>query len=386
MINKSALLLIAILMLVGISAFVGVAVGVSFTRMQLSQSSAALNLDQYMQATAINEQGSAPKLFISQSQIETTITQIVEQVKPSVVTVVGKVSGGMTFFGPATDQQVSGSGFIVSADGFIVTNHHVVEGAEELHIILYDNSELPVKLVNSDVFADLAVIKVEGKMPAVAKLGNSDLLKPGETVIAIGSPLGDFHNSVTVGVISATGRSIDSGSGYQIENLIQTDAAINSGNSGGPLVNLAGEVIGVNALVVRGDGSSNAIAEGLGFAIPSNTAHLISEQIIQKGYFARPSLGVQVQAITPRIASLYDLPMKWGAYITHLSSSGPAGQTGMRVGDIIVRIGTTTIDENTSYVNALFTYVPNQSIPIEVYRDNQALTFNVKLSAMSTSQ
>ncbi len=126
-------------------------------------------------------------------------------------------------------------------------------------------------------------------MPAVARLGNSDLLKPGETVIAVGSPLGDFRNSVTLGVVSATGRSIDTGDGYTLEDMIQTDAAINSGNSGGPLVNLAGEVIGVNTLVVRGDSSGgNAIAEGLGFAIPANTVSTVTNQIIQKGYFLPP--------------------------------------------------------------------------------------------------
>ena len=131
---------------------------------------------------------------------------------------------------------------------------------------------------------------MEGEVPAVAKLGNSDLLKAGETAIAIGSPLGNFKNTVTVGVISATGRFLESSNGYQMENLIQTDTAINQGNSGGPLVNLAGEVIGINVMIVRGSSYSSATAEGLGFAIPSNTAKLISEQIIQNGAFSRPVL------------------------------------------------------------------------------------------------
>ena len=385
--TKPVLLFLAVLMLVGVSAFLGVLVGVSHTTSQLLQNGAGQNVKQLIPTVGINAPSEAGKLVVSQTQIETTITQVVEQIKPSVVTVVGTVSGGMTFFGTAPDQQVSGSGFIISPDGFIVTNHHVVESANELHVILYDNTELPAKLINSDIFADLAVIKVDGQMPAIARIGNSDLLKPGETVIAIGSPLGDFRNSVTVGVISATGRSIDTGNGYQLENLIQTDTAINSGNSGGPLVNLAGEVIGINTLVVRGDGGSNAIAEGLGFAIPANTARLISEQIIQKGYFARPDLGVlQVQAINPRIASLYNLPMKWGAYVSRIDSKGPAAQAGIRAGDIIVRIGETSIDESTSYINALFAYSPNQSVSIGVYRENQAITFNVVLGEMSASQ
>jgi 2-alkenal reductase len=260
----------------------------------------------------------------------------------------------------------------------------VVENANELHVILNNGTQLPAKLVSRDVFSDLAVLKVDGNMPAVARLGNSDLLKPGETVIAIGSPLGDFLNSVTVGVISATGRSLDSGNGYQLENMIQTDAAINSGNSGGPLVNLAGEVIGVNTLVVRGDVSSgNAIAEGLGFAIPSNSVSMVSDQIIQKGYFARPNLGVQIQAINPRLASLYDLLVQWGAYVTRLDRSGPAAQAGIRTGDIITKVGDKQLDEKTSYYNALFTYSPGQSVPIEILRGKNVIILNVVLAEMN---
>jgi len=327
---------------------------------------------------------STNKLIISQTEIQTTITDVVTKTEPSVVTVVGVVSGGLTFFGTAADQQVSGSGFIISSNGYIVTNNHVVENANELHVILNNGTQLPAKLVSRDVFSDLAVLKVDGNMPAVARLGNSDLLKPGETVIAIGSPLGDFLNSVTVGVISATGRSLDSGNGYQLENMIQTDAAINSGNSGGPLVNLAGEVIGVNTLVVRGDTSSgNAIAEGLGFAIPSNSVSMVSDQIIQKGYFARPNLGVQIQTINPRLASLYDLLVQWGAYVTRLDRSGPAAQAGIRTGDIITKVGDKQLDEKTSYYNALFTYSPGQSVPIEILRGKNVIILNVVLAEMN---
>jgi 2-alkenal reductase len=144
-------------------------------------------------------------------------------------------------------------------------------------------------------------------MPGVAKLGNSDRLKSGETVIAIGSPLGNFKNTVTVGVISATGRFLETENGYQMENLIQTDAAINQGNSGGPLVNLSGEVIGINVMIVRGSSSTSTYAEGLGFAIPSTTVKLISEQIIAKGSFSRPYLGIRWADVTPRMAANYRL-------------------------------------------------------------------------------
>ena len=146
----------------------------------------------------------------------------------------------------------------------------------DLTIILADGSQETAKIVGTDQYSDIAVLKSSGKVPAVATLGNSDVLNPGESVIAIGSPLGDFKNTVTVGVVSATGRSIDTGSGYSIDNLIQTDAAINQGNSGGPLVNLAGEVIAINTLIVRNSGSGT-VAEGLGFAIPIDTAKAVAE-------------------------------------------------------------------------------------------------------------
>lgn len=319
---------------------------------------------------------------VSYSDISTTITQVVERVGPAVVTVVGTTSGQMTFFGYSGDQEVSGSGFIITNDGYIITNNHVVEDTQDVRVILSDGSELPASVVSTDSFADLAVLKADGVMPGVAVLGNSDNLKPGETVIAIGSPLGDFRNSVTVGVVSATGRSLDTGNNYQMENLIQTDTAINSGNSGGPLVNLAGEVIGVNSAVVRGSGNS-AIAEGLGFAIPSNTALLISQQIITKGYFSRPYMGVSIQQIDPSIASRYDLPVQWGAYVTRVGAGSPAGNAGIQQGDIIVRIGDKVFSENTKFVNALFAFQPGDVVEVEVMRNNQKMIFQVTLTEMS---
>lgn len=182
-------------------------------------------------------------LNISTTQIETTITQAVAKAGPSVVTVVGTIKGQMTFFGQSPDQQVSGSGVIVSSTGYVVTNNHVVENTDSVSVILANGKTLSGTIVGTDQFSDLAVIKVQDQMPAIATLGNSDTLKPGESVIAIGSPLGDLKNTVTVGVVSATGRNIDTGNGYQLVDMIQTDAAINHGNSGGPLVNLNGEVI-----------------------------------------------------------------------------------------------------------------------------------------------
>ena len=324
------------------------------------------------------------QINFSSTEINTAITEVVEEVEPAVVKVVSQIPGQANFFGFTPDQTISGSGFIISADGYIVTNYHVIEDAENYYVILSDGTELPAEIVSFDVYSDLAVLKVDGLMPGVAVLGDSENLKPGETVVAIGSPLGDFRNSVTVGVISATGRMISTSRGYEMENLIQTDAAINSGNSGGPLVNLAGEVVGVNTLVVRGDGQSAAIAEGLGFAIPSNTARLIGEQIIKKGYFARPYLGVRIQHVNPSVAERYDLSVDWGAYVIRVEGNSPAARAGIQTGDIILRIGSQTLDEDTQFVNALFFYQPGDTVEIEILRGSNRSVLDVMLVELAS--
>lgn len=329
--------------------------------------------------------GAQEKQFFSTTEIETTITRAVQSVGPAVVTVVGTIPGQMTFFGPTGDQTVSGSGVFISESGYILTNNHVVEGTNKVQVILFDGAQRDATIVGTDMYADLAVLKAEGPAPAVATLGNSDVLNPGETVIAIGSPLGDFKNTVTVGVISATGRSIDTGMGYQIEGLIQTDAAINQGNSGGPLVNLAGEVVGINTLVVRSSGTG-AVAEGLGFALPVNTARAVAEQIIQKGYFSRPYLGIRWQTITPAIAMRYSLPVSWGAYVTGVVVNSPASEAGLRQGDIITRIGDVVIDENHSFINALFQYNPGDKVILEVARGEQKIQVEVILGETNSGR
>lgn len=315
----------------------------------------------------------------SNTEIESSITAAVDKIGPAVVTVVSVIPGELGFFGRGPDQTVTGSGVIISYDGYIITNNHVVEGAKSVTIILADGNTLEAQIIGTDVFSDLAVLHTQENLPALANLGNSDTLKPGETVIAIGSPLGDFVNTVTVGVVSALGRSLDTGKGYQMENLVQTDAAINQGNSGGPLVNIAGEVVGINTLVVRGSGYGSTIAEGLGFAIPANTALAIAEQIISKGYVARPYLGVRWQAITPRLAAAYNLPVEWGIFVSEVMSGGPADQGGVLQGDIITQIGDIPLDENSSYVNALFVHQPGETITLKVVRNMQRIEIQVTL-------
>jgi 2-alkenal reductase len=319
-------------------------------------------------------------------EVNSAVESAVAKVGPAVVTVINtlKPTQGVDIFGfPVSGPdgaQASGSGVVISSQGYILTNNHVVDGYEKLQVVFRDGQTVDATLVGTDPFADLAVLKVEGTLPGVAEFGNSDALNAGETVIAIGSPLGDFKNTVTVGVVSATGRSIDTSDGYQMEDMVQTDAAINHGNSGGPLVNVAGQVIGINTLVVRGTGSSSDQAEGLGFAISANTARVVSEQLIQNGYVSRPYLGIGWAAITPDIAQYNRLPVQWGVYVKSVGSGTPAEQAGLRRGDILTQIGDTPLDEHHPYLNTLLKQTPGQEVPLTVLRGNKTLTLKVVLA------
>ncbi|MBN1372904.1 MAG: trypsin-like peptidase domain-containing protein [Anaerolineaceae bacterium] len=364
-----------VMVVAGVSALGGaLAGGLAVYRVALMNQTVPALADQAVSAGT----PSPNQLVVDSTNIETSITQAVQKVGPAVVTVVGTVPGQMTFFGQASDSTVSGTGFFISQDGYLLTNNHVVEDATDLSVILSDGTQVPASLIGTDIYADLAVLKTESSAPAWVTLGNSDEMDPGETVIAIGSPLGEFMNTVTTGVVSATGRTIDTGYGYQIENLIQTDAAINQGNSGGPLLNLAGEVVGINTLVVR-NSQSGTVAEGLGFAIPTNTAAVVAEQIIQQGYFSRPYLGAQWQAINPNIAARYDLPAEWGVYLTDVVSGSPAAKAGLQRGDIIVKIGDTTLNEGTSFLNVLYAFQPGDQVNFTVMRGRSEETLTVTL-------
>lgn len=210
--------------------------------------------------------------------ITPSIADVVSHVVPAVVTVVNQ-QAGVAHFGVTVDARILGSGIVIDRRGYIVTNHHVVEEAGELTVILTTGEALPAILVARDVRQDLALLRVEnGDMPVV-DWGVSEQVRPGEWVVAIGSALGDFPNSVTVGVVSGVDRALELDDDVTIEGLIQTDAAINKGNSGGPLVNLHGEVIGINTFIIR-EGRQSGVAEGIGFAIPSTMARDLAEEWI----------------------------------------------------------------------------------------------------------
>jgi serine protease Do len=351
----------------------GVAVYSGLRHQLKAQATPTLSAPVLAQSTAANSPDGT-RLEVQTIEIQTAITQAVAKVGPSVVTV---SSESATPFGTSVS---SGSGVIFSPDGYILTNNHVIENAKHFTVILSDGQQRSASVVGADPFSDLAVLKAEGKMPAAAELGSSDTLQAGETVIAIGSPLGDFKNTVTVGVISATGRSLDTGNGYLMEDLLQTDAAINQGNSGGPLVNLAGQVVGINTLILRGGSGGQAVVEGLGFAIPTTTIRAVAEKIIEKGYIARPYLGIRWQWIDPNLASMYNLPVKWGVYVSQVVRGSPAANGGVQPGDIITRIGDVPLDGEHPYANALYRYAPGDSVTLTVQRSRQEVTLNVTLT------
>jgi 2-alkenal reductase len=378
--SNNAVLAIVLLVLIACSGFTGAAAGgaavYAYLKGQLT-STAPATVGALQPGSTTPSPGEV--FTVDTSSIETAITKAVAKVGPAVVTVVTDLPDQTGFFGTIPGGQASGSGIILSDQGYIVTNNHVVDGGTAYHVIFQSGDQHPAKLVGADKFSDLAVLKVEAAMPAAVVLGNSDTLRPGETAIAIGSPLGDFKNSVTVGVISATGRSLDTGNGYQLEGLLQTDAAINEGNSGGPLVNLAGEVIGINTLIIRDTGTSSTV-EGLGFSIPSNNVMLVTSQIIAKGYVSRPYIGIRYQPITPDIAARYRLPVQWGVYISDIISGSPAEKANLQIGDIITQLGGITLDANHAYLNTLYGFTPGQEIEVRFFRSNSPHTIKLVLT------
>ena len=384
MTGKKLILFVLAIILVGGSAIFGAVAGGAMVYRLMSQNQPAATLPASpTAASAVSVNNQAQALQVNTVDVETAITKAVQNVGPTVVTVVATIPSQQTFFGPTGKETSTGSGVIISSEGYVLTNNHVVEGADKFQVIYSDGSQQDATLVGTDQYSDIAVLKVAGTMPAVATLGNSDALNPGESVIAIGSPLGDFKNTVTVGVVSATGRSIDTGQGYTIDGLIQTDAAINQGNSGGPLVNLAGEVIAINTLIIRSSGSGT-VAEGLGFAIPINTARAVADQIIRNGYVSRPYLGISWQPITPRVAAIYRLPVQYGVYITDVATNSPASQAGLQVGDIITAIDNTTLDETHAYINTLFQYSAGDAVTLTVNRNGRQLQVQATLGESSS--
>jgi serine protease Do len=265
-----------------------------------------------------------------------------------------------------------GTGFIVRADGHIVTNHHVVNGAGELTVRLSDGREHEAAVVGSDPESDLAVIRIDAGTLDPVELGDSRSLEVGQWVIAVGSPFG-LEQTVTAGIVSATGRQ---GIGLTtFENYIQTDAAINPGNSGGPLVNLRGEVVGVNtAISSRGGGN-----DGIGFAIPSRMVHRVIDGIIENGHVSRGWLGVGIQPLTEELAASFGLEDTSGVLVSEVFPDGPAADAGVKPGDVIVQVSGNAVRTVQDLMNAVAETAPGRRVPLETLRDGDHRRFEVAL-------
>ncbi len=282
------------------------------------------------------------------------------------------------FFGDRAEQfsqpQVGlGSGVIVTPDGFLLTNNHVIEGADDIEVQLADGRTATARLVGTDPESDLAVLKVElERLPAVG-FGDADALQVGDVVLAIGNPFG-VGQTVTSGIVSALGRNQ---LGINLfENFIQTDAAINPGNSGGALVDARGNLIGINTAIYSRSGGSM----GIGFAIPVSTARQVMEGLIKDGQVTRGWIGVEPRDLTPEIAETLKLPIRQGVLITGVLQSGPAAEGGLRPGDVVVKIGDRPVANTAQLFNAVASLRPNETAVIGVQRGERALELSVKVA------
>lgn len=332
-----------------------------------------LPLEQLQKTKSVNEDMNA-------------ITYVAEKVGPSVVGVVNK--GYVTDFwsGRTSLTEIgSGSGFIIDAQGYIVTNEHVIAGAEEVYVTLSSGTQLLAEVIGSDDWADLAVLKIDiNNLPQderalpVAVFGDSDKKHVGEFVIAIGNPLGlDFARTTTFGIISAVNRLVNLDDRQY--TLIQTDAAINSGNSGGPLIDMEGNVIGINQIKIKDVG-----VEAMGFAIPSNQAKPIIEQLIRYGKVIRPYIGIKGLPMNERYAQYLDSDVTYGIYVDEVVTLSPAAKGGMLAKDIIIGIDGERVETFSDLQNLLYKHQAGDQVEVEVYRltTGKTLTLKVTLESM----
>ena len=320
--------------------------------------------------------------------VEGSVADIVEKVSESVVSIVTSLKS-TSLFGQSYDSSAAGTGIIVTADGYILTNKHVIDGATKINVVLDDGTTYEnVKLVVTDPLNDIAFLKISDVTDLKpATLGNSKTITVGQQVIAIGNALGQYQNSVTSGIISGTGRSLTAtdSTGSMSENLtdmIQTDAAINSGNSGGPLLNAAGEVIGINTATGSG-------VENIGFAIPISSVKGMLSQLIETGKAARAYIGVYSVEITPDVAKEYNLPVSTGVYLYNsakysaIIKNSPAEKAGLRDKDIITAVNGVKIGSAGSLGTLIGEYKPEDTVQLTVVREGKEIAINVTLAAYS---
>ena len=304
-----------------------------------------------------------------------TPAQVYAQNVDSVVAI-STVVKQTSYFGQTSEGTSAGSGFILSKDGYVITNYHVVEGASAIQVILHNSTEYPAKLVGHDSTNDVAVLKVEAQdLPAVT-LGSSSDLIIGDMVVAIGNPLGELASTQTVGYVSGIGREVST-DGLTSISMIQTDAAINPGNSGGPLFNMKGEVIGITTAKYSGTTTSGASIEGIGFAIPINDVVAMIDDLIDYGYVTGAYLGVSVQNVDAASAAMYNLPS--GAYVAEVVEGVSAHRAGVQPKDIIVDLGGYEVTSVTTLTRALRNFRAGDVTTITVVRAGARITLDIEL-------
>jgi serine protease Do len=342
------------------------------------------------------------------ADLSEAFVNIAEVVTPAVVRIETQRAGRMVsrefnpfrFFGPEPNPgepelEVSGgSGFIISPEGYILTNNHVVEGASQVTVFLRDRRKYDARVIGGDQFTDVAVIKidVDGELPHLS-FGDSEDVQVGQWVLAVGNPgfgSGDqLDYSVTAGIVSARGRALNilrrellqqdpdqpNLSGYAIEDFIQTDAVINPGNSGGPMVSLTGQVVGINSAIA----SNTGYYQGYGFAIPINLARRIMEDLIEYGSVKRPMIGVQMETVAPEDAEIYGLPSVAGALVQRAEPGGPAAGAGIRQGDVIVAVDGEPVAYSSQLQQRIIQHRPGDEVTLTVYRDKRPMEVRVRL-------
>ncbi len=335
--------------------------------------------------TNSNAKATVPAINSSGSNLDAVREAVISKVEPAVVQINVTLSNGSAI----------GSGVIIDKRGYIVTNDHVVAGAQTIQVVLADNSKYTAQIIGTDATDDLAVVKIDAPANLVtATLGDSSQLRVGQEVLAIGNPLG-ITQTVTRGIISALNRTVSegqsasggSGPSTVIPGAIQTDAPINPGNSGGALVDLSGNVIGIPTLGAI-DPEYNQAANGVGFAIPSNRVNLIAQQLIQTGkvtHSGRAAMGISAETVDPNVASMGNLAVNQGVLIASVSPGGPADRAGLKANDVIVQIDNTPIDSLSTLQDALLAKNPGDTISVKVYRGSQQLTVSLTLTELQVS-
>jgi len=284
----------------------------------------------------------------------------------------------LDYFGYRQEPQLArgfGSGVILSQDGYIVTNNHVIEGAQKIMVVLNDNREYEARLVGADPATDLAVLKVEADNLAYLRYGNSDALRLGEWVLAVGNPF-NLTSTVTAGIVSAKARNIGiNQEEYSIESFIQTDAAVNPGNSGGALVNQRGELVGINTAIASRTGSY----AGYSFAVPTSIVRKVVEDLKEFGSVQRALLGVVIQTVTSDVAKEYNLDKIEGVYVDNVTDNGAAKEAGIRAGDVIIGVGNKKVNTNAELQEAVSQYRPGDDVKVTVKRNESEKQFTVTL-------